>query len=351
MSGMRVVVFGATGNVGTSVVEALVACSEVDEIIGVARRTPAHSFAKTRFVAADITTDDLAPLIAGADAVVHLAWLIQPSRDQHLVQLVNKLGSLRVFNAVAQAGVPALVYASSVGAYSPGPKDQMVDESWATMVDESWATRGIRSSFYSRHKVAVERMLDRLEAEHPQLRAVRLRPALIFKAQAATEIRRLFIGQLPPVLLRRGLIPIVPDLPGLRFQVVHSRDVGDAFARAVLHPEARGAFNLAAEPVIGVRELAEVLGARPVPVSLRLARRALHTAYRLHLSPIDEGWLDMALQVPLMDSARAHRELGWSPGQGARATLAELIDAIGHAADFDTPPLARSQVRPAAGPQ
>lgn len=339
MAGMRLVVFGATGNVGTSVVAALVQCPEVDEIIGVARRTPAHAFPKTHFIAADVATDELVPLIAGADAVVHLAWLIQPSRDQHLVQLVNKLGSLRVFRAVAEAQVPALVYASSVGAYAPGPKDRLVDE--------SWPTEGIRSSFYSRHKAAVERMLDRLESEHPELRSVRMRPALIFRAQAATEIRRLFIGHLPPLLLRRGLVPVVPDMPGLRFQVVHSADVGDAFARAVVNPGASGAFNLATEPVVGVRELAEVLGAKPVRISPRLARSAAAVAYRLHLSPTEEGWLDMGLQVPLMDSHRARRELGWSPSHGSRETLAELIDAIGRSVDFDTPPLARG-LRPSS---
>lgn len=337
---MRVVVFGATGNVGTSVVEALAERPEVDEIVGVARRTPQHAYAKTRFVAADVSSDDLVRLVSGADAVVHLAWLIQPGRDQHLVQLVNKLGSLRVFNAVADAHVPALVYASSVGAYSPGPKDRAVDE--------TWPTGGIRTSFYSRHKAAVERMLDRLESEHPELRAVRMRPGLIFKAQAATEIRRLFIGRLPPMLVRRSLVPIVPDLPGLRFQVVHSADVGDAYARAVVNPDARGAFNIAADPVIGVRELAEIFGAKPVRISARLARSVAAVAYRLHLSPTEEGWLDMGLSVPLMDTGRARRDLGWDPRHEARGTLTELVDAMGRPEDFDTPPLSRG-FRPGSG--
>src|SRR5579875_3164742 len=202
---MRVVVFGATGNVGTSVIDALAQRSEVEEIVGVARRTPQHAVARTRFVSADITVDTLVPLVSGADVVVHLAWLSEPSRDQRLVQMVNKLGSQRVFDAGARAGVRSLVYASSVGAYSPGPKDRQVDE--------SWPTDGIRTSFYSRHKVAVEHMLDRLEVERPQLRTVRMRPGLIFKAHAATEIRRLFIGRLPSRLIRRSLIPVVPDLP------------------------------------------------------------------------------------------------------------------------------------------
>jgi UDP-glucose 4-epimerase len=34
-----------------------------------------------------------------------------------------------VFQAAADAGVGALVHASSVGAYSPGPTDEAVDES------------------------------------------------------------------------------------------------------------------------------------------------------------------------------------------------------------------------------
>src|ERR1700727_2443185 len=119
------------------------------------------------------------------------------------------------------------------------------------LVAESWPTEGVGSSFYSRHKVAVERLLDRLESEHPELRVVRMRPGLIFKARAATEIRRLFAGPfLPRALLRPGLLPFVPDAPRLRFQAVHSLDVGDAYRRAVLS-DARGAFNLTADPPIG----------------------------------------------------------------------------------------------------
>src|SRR5690348_15504321 len=203
---MRVVVVGATGNVGTSLLEALEPETRIHEIVAVARRPPGRTFARTTFIRADIASSDLVGVFRGADAVVHLAWLIQPGRTEAITHRVNVAGSERVFRAAAEAKVPALVYASSVGAYSPGPKDRLVDE--------SWPTEGIGSSFYSRHKVAVERQLDRLELEHPELRVVRMRPGLIFKAQAATEIRRLFAGTfLPRALLRPGLIPFVPDTP------------------------------------------------------------------------------------------------------------------------------------------
>src|SRR5215208_4935489 len=106
---MRVAVVGATGNVGTSVLHALVGESSVESILGIARREPPLRWPKTDWAEADIVRDDLVPLFRGADAVVHLAWLIQPSRDEDMLRAANVDGSRRVFEAVAEAGVPALV--------------------------------------------------------------------------------------------------------------------------------------------------------------------------------------------------------------------------------------------------
>lgn len=159
--------------------------------------------------------------------IVHLAWLIQPGRDESVTSRVNLTGSRRVFAAAVAARVPSVIDASSMGAYSPGPMDRLVDE--------SWPTGGISSSFYSRHKAAVERDLDQLVIEQPQMRIVRLRPGLIFQRSAATEIRRLFVGPfLPGTLLRAGLAPFSPDVDRLRVQAVHADDVGDAYRRAVV---------------------------------------------------------------------------------------------------------------------
>jgi UDP-glucose 4-epimerase len=335
---MRVVVTGATGNVGTSVLEALASEPEVEEIVGIARRRPECSYPRTTFVTADIVDADLVPLLRGADAVVHLAWLIQPGRDESVTHAVNVLGSERVFRAAVEAGVGALVYASSVGAYSEGPKDRFVDE--------TWPTNGTPSSFYARHKAATERALDRLEREQPSLRVVRMRPALIFKREAATEIRRLFVGPfLPRSLLRSSLIPFVPDVPRLRFQAVHSLDVGDAYRRALIS-DVRGAFNLAADPPLGPPELAELLHARRLKLPAGVLRGGAAITYALRLQPTEPGWVDMGLAVPMMDSSRAKRELGWEARTSSLDALAELIAGMREASDLDTPPLARSTSGP-----
>ena len=118
---MRVVVIGASGNVGTSLLEALAREERVREVVGVARRVPEARFAKASWRTADIAdpNTDLAELMRGADCVVHLAWLIQPSRDETVTYATNVKGSARVFEAAGRAGVPAIVYASSIGTYAP----------------------------------------------------------------------------------------------------------------------------------------------------------------------------------------------------------------------------------------
>jgi nucleoside-diphosphate-sugar epimerase len=331
---VRVVVFGATGNLGSSLMRLLASDARVDSLLGVARRRPQAAPAGTEWAEADIARDELAPLLEGADVVVHAAWLIQPSRDPNLLTAVNVGGTQRLLDAVAGAGVGALVYASSVGAYSPGPKDRRVDEDWP--VD------GVHTSLYSRHKAEIERRLDELERSRPSLRVVRMRPGLIFKRTAATGVRRLFAGPfLPGTLLRRGLIPFVPSIDGLRVQVVHTDDVAAAFCEAVMR-DVRGAFNVAAEPVVDAALVAELLSARPVRVGRSLARAAVSASWQLHLQPTPPGWVDLALAVPLLDSARASELLGWAPQHGARETMLELLDGLRAGSGEETPPLAPS---------
>ena len=328
---MRVVVVGATGNVGTSVLRALARDDRVESVLGLARRLPAAPFAKTRFERADVTRDDLVPHFRGADAVVHLAWLIQPSRDRALLRAVNVEGSRRVFDAVAAAGVPALAYASSIGVYSPGPDEP---------VDESWPREGIPGAWYSQQKAETERMLDALEEAQPEVRVVRLRYAYAMKRQSASGQRRLFLGPFVPTsLLRPRLFPAVPDTPGLVVQLVHSDDVGQAYRLAVVS-DARGPFNLAADPPLTPDELARTLRSRTVPVPRALLRGTAAATWRLRLQPTSPDWVDLALAVPVLDTSRARRELGWAPTRTAQETLHEWLVGLRAGAGIATPPLA-----------
>lgn len=329
---MRVVVVGATGNVGTSVVRVLATDENVSSIVGVARRLPGWRIDRTDWRQADVASADLTRIFDGADAVVHLAWLFQPTRDPATTWRANVLGSMRVFRAVAEAGVPALIHASSVGAYSPGPKDRPVDE--------SWPTHGWPGAAYGREKAYVERVLDVFENDHRSVRVVRMRPAFIFQRVAATEQRRLFGG---PLVTRRlvqpGRIPFVPDIPGLRLQVVHAEDAAEAYRLAVTRP-VKGAFNIAAEPVLDPHDLAKLLDARTVRVAPGLARAAMAAGWHLRLLPAAPGLFDMALRLPVMRVDRAREVLGWTPRRSSWETMREMFEGLHDGAGMDTAPLA-----------
>jgi UDP-glucose 4-epimerase len=328
---VRVVVIGATGNVGTSLLQALVDEPGVRSVLGLARRLPRLDVPKSEWARADIATDDLVPLLRGADAVVHLAWIIQPSRNPAQLRRVNVEGSKRVLDAVAEVKPRVLVYASSVGAYSRGPKEESVDE--------SWPTDGIPTSFYSRHKAEVERLLDNFEQSHRDTRVVRLRPALTFKREAASGIRRLFIGPfLPNALVRTAFVPLVPDIDVLRFQAVHSTDVGEAYRLALVRP-VRGPFNVATDPVLGPEELGRILGARATKVPRGLLRWGAAATWRLRMQPTPEGWVDMGYQAPVMDTTRARSELGWTPKYSSIEALTELLEGLRRGAGYPTPVL------------
>jgi UDP-glucose 4-epimerase len=327
---MRVVVVGATGNVGTALLRALDARAEVTSVLGVSRRIPTPTDAdrlpaKARWLAADISRDRL-DFVEGADAVVHLAWLIQPSRDERVMRATNVDGSRRLFDAVLDRGVPALIYASSVGAYAPASK--------SPRHDESWPTSGVATSTYSRHKAAVESMLDDVERDHPHLRVVRMRTSLVFQRAAASEVHRLFLGPFLPWHLPRPL-RVVPGVDRLMFQATHADDIASAYV-AALTRDVAGAFNVAAEPTLTMHRVAAAVGGRVVPTPERALRAAAAVSYRARLQPSEPGWLDMAVQTPLMDTGRARRELGWAERTSAVEALTELLDGIGDGAGYPT---------------
>ena len=346
---MRVVIVGATGNAGTALLRALAEEPAVTSVVGIARRLPdrdAPPYDSAEWVTADVASTEpdsvvvarLAEAFRGADAVVHLAWCIQPNRDRDLLRRTNVEGTRRVAAAVVEAGVPHLVVASSVGAYSPVDDDEPRAE--------DWPAGGIASSHYSVDKAAQERVLDDLERAHPEVTVARVRPALVFQALAGAEVSRLFVNAWLPRALKLGLPPVLPLPAGLRMQAVHAHDLADAYRRILLQ-RAGGAFNVAADDTLFAQDLADVVGhGHHVPLPPMAVRAAVLAAWRSRLVAADPGWLDMAMNVPVLDTARARTELGWRPVHTAAQAVQEILAGMREGLGTGSAPLQPAASRP-----
>ncbi|CAM4086267.1 NAD-dependent epimerase/dehydratase family protein [Kibdelosporangium persicum] len=312
---MKVVVTGASGNIGAALLRDHPWCA-----VGVSRRRPETNLP---YVECDIggptAVAQLTEAFAGADAVVHLAWAIHPRTTEPDMWRTNLGGTTNVLRAVVAAGVPHFVCASSVAAYASADR-------WR-FVTENWPCTGVRGSAYSLGKSVLESQLDAFERRHPGVKVARIRPCGVVQGSSAATFRGWLLSPLVPTsLIGRRWLP-VPLWTGMRLQLVHSEDVADAL-RLIVEHGAVGAFNLAAEPVLDADEIAGRFGGRRVPVPLGVLTAAAWATWRAGLQPLHPGWVRLADQASLVDSAKARTELGWTARHDPFGTLDELVGAM-----------------------
>ena len=337
---MRIVITGASGNVGTALLHAL---PIEHDVVGVVRRPPPPRgvYERVDWRALDLTDPDapahLNLIFDGADAVVHLAWGFQPTRDTDYLTRLGVGGTSAVLQAAHASTVGHLIHMSSVGTYAAG--------SYGKRVDEHWSTTGIATSPYSRDKSAAEAILDEYEQRHGSaaIPIARMRPGFIVQRAAASGLMRYGLpGYVPMQLVSR--LPVLPLDKKLCIPLIHADDVAAAMVLA-LERHAVGPFNLAAEPPISRDDVAAALGARAVHVPSGVLGALVDLSWRTRLQHIDRGWLDLAFSVPLLDCARARTELGWTPKWSASEALADLLDGVAHHAHADSPPLRPRSLR------
>ncbi len=326
---LTVAITGPTGDIGRSVVRSLERSPQVGRIIGMARRPfyPAeHGWKRTQYRRGDVLDRaSVDELVADADVVVHLAFLIFGGRDE--TRRVNLEGSRNVFEAAVAAGATRLVYTSSVAAYGFHCHNPDV-------LTEDIPTQGTPDFYYSAQKAELERLLGEV-AEAGSTDVYVFRPCIVAGPDAITLVEG-FTGQ--KVLGERmrhlwrlvDALPLVkPVLPdsGIPFQLVHHDDVATAVRAAVLGRGTPGTYNLASKEAITVSDVAHALGWHSLPVPGAAVDAVGEVVSRAPLLPAEAGWIDALRKPVLMDTAKARRQLRWRARHDASETLRQTVAA------------------------
>jgi UDP-glucose 4-epimerase len=326
---LTVAVTGPTGEIGKPFIRALERSREVTRIVGMARRPfdpAAHGWRKTDYRRGDITNrEDVDALVAGADVVVHLAFIVLEASDG--TRDINLAGSRNVFEAARDAGVQRLVYTSSVAAYgfhADNPE----------LLDEDIAPRGTETFPYSAQKAELEATLHTV-LDGSDVDAYVFRPCIVAGPDARMLVRAMpyvRLGERLPGAIRALfdlvpiLRPVLPD-PGVPFQLVHHDDVAAALRSAVVGRGAPGVYNLAGEGRLTFKDLADALGWYSVPVPELAVDATAEIVARLPFLPAEARWIEAGRTSVLLDTTRARRELRWRPKHDAQATLRQTVAA------------------------
>ncbi len=321
-SNLTVAVTGPTGTFGFGLMPLLQDDDRIDQVIGNARRPfdPAErGWTKMAYRQGDVRQpEDLRAAFAGADVVVHLAFLIVGG-DRRSTWETNVEGTLNAYRAAADAGARRFVYASSVAAYG-FHADNPVG------ITEDWPTRAADRLFYAQEKAELEELLGKEAEQAPDLEVYLLRPPIVLGPNAVGGKVALpgWVTRAAAVLPRR-LPPVPVPVPDLPVQFIHEDDVASALVACVVADGPPGAYNIAADEVLSASEIVRLLGGLPVPLPARAGHAAARAASKLPGLPQPAQWVEALAHPAVMDTSKARELLGWSPRISARDALLETL--------------------------
>jgi len=319
--GLTVAVTGPTGDLGRAFIRALERSREVERIIGMGRRPfdpAAHGWKRTEYRRGDVLDRaSVETLVEGADVVVHLAFIVVKASAE--TRHINVEGSRNVFEAAVAAGAQRLVYASSVAAYGFAEVDGLLTEDLPAL--------GHARHPYSAHKAEVEAVLAHALATS-ETDAWVLRACVVAGPDAPTFVEQArWPDRLPgPLGTLARAVAVLPDA-GVPFQLVHHDDVATALRAGVLGRGEPGAYNIAAEGEVTMRDLARALGYHTIPMPRLAVEAASEVVARLPFLPEEAAWIEALRRPVLMDTSKARRLLKWRPRYDAMQTLELTVNA------------------------
>jgi UDP-glucose 4-epimerase len=333
MPGVRYLITGGSGYIGSRLCQILAGRDGTERIVNVDVKPRAGATPQVEFVRGDVR--DFAALRdlmerEKPDAVIHLAFLLNPIHDEALMYDIDVNGTAAVLRAASEAGVEHVLVTSSAVAYGAFPDNPRP-------IAEDWPVRGAPDFSYARDKAESDRVCQLWALEHPDRVMTIVRPTIVFGPGVDNFISRGWT--------KASFMPIADGVDE-QFQLVHEDDTVTALM-GLLDARAGGAFNVAADGTLTWRESAEMIGLKTREMPMKRLKRLYGLAWRLRLPGVESppGNAEFIRHPWVVSNEKLKAETGWQPTATTREVFVETMYALGKIA---TPPAAAA---PAATPR
>ena len=281
-----VAVTGASGYLAERLIDALCEDASIERVLGFHARSPDIRHEKFVFDELDVRNPALEARFEGVDVVVHLAFIMDPIKDEAHMRDVNVNGSQNVFRCAGRAGVRKVVYPSSGVAYGAHPDND------APLTEESPLRANLDFS-YAAHTLEVEYVVKEFRDEFPDVNVTVLRPSIVFGPNVDNAWSHVL--EMPVIFGIKGHSP--------PFQFIHEADVTSALEFAV-HNDLDGVYNLAPDDWISTEEILQELGRRRVDIPEAAAFAVAGRLWEWGLAEAPAGMLHYVMYPWVMSPAR-----------------------------------------------
>jgi len=312
---MRYVITGGAGYIGTRLVEHLVEREDTERVVVADLRPPRLFRPKTGYEQLDVRDGNRARELLERerpDALVHLAFILNPMHDENAMYEIDVGGTHNVLEAASAAGTQHVLVTSSSTAYGAFPDNPVP-------IEEDWPVRGVPDFEYARDKAESDRLCQLWALRHPDRTMTIARPCIVFGPTVDNFIVRLWTKA--PVQFDMGNLDQVT-------QFVHEDDLVDALVTLLTGRHA-GAFNVAGDGTVTYRELADAIGLKTRRMPAAMVRRLAALTWRLRASETPPGQIRFAVHPWVVSNEKLKRETDWQPRHTSRETFEIAMRAHG----------------------
>jgi UDP-glucose 4-epimerase len=306
-----VAVTGAAGYIAGRLIRELCNQSSVERVLGFDIVEPDIEHPKFVFDSIDVRNAALESRFGGADAVVHLAFIMDPVKDEGFMHDVNVNGSQNVFRCAGRAGVKRVVYTSSATVYGAHPDNEV------PLTEESPLRANLDFS-YPAHKLEVEYVIKEFREEFPAVKVVVFRPAIVFGPHVDNAWSHFL--EMPAIFGVKGYRP--------PFQFVHEDDVASALMFA-LENELDGPYNLAPDDWMDSDDILAEVGRKRFDLPEAAAFSVAERLWSMNMAEAPAGMLHYVMYSWVVSPERL-KSAGFKCSFSTQDALAATVERTKH---------------------